>query len=328
MKRSLLLGTMVLFLGGCQPRHAPEERYYLVAANVKLPYWQTVQAGLFKAAAQFKVKAEVSGPDTYDPPAQQKEFQRVMKLKPAGILVSPADPKLLRPDIDAAIDQGIPVITIDSDAPGSKRLTFIGTNNFEAGVMGGKVAAEHLKGKGNVVVYTIPGQANMEERLRGYQSVFSGHPGIKIVETVNIKGDVRVAFDRTMEMLEKSKTLPDAFVCMGAVACKGVAEVLDRKQVKGKVVVAMDTEEETLEWVQKGLIQATIAQKPFTMGYYGLKALDDLHHHKPQPLVANWADEPYALMPTLIDTGATLVTTSNLSMFQKPKEFGTVEADQ
>lgn len=328
MKRSILLSAMVLLLGGCQRRHAPEEKYYLVAANVKLPYWRTVQAGFFQAAAQFKVKAETAGPDIYDPEAQQKEFQRIVKLKPTGILVSPADPKLLQPDIDAAIEQGIPVLTIDSDAPGSKRLTFVGTNNFEAGVIGGKVAAEHLKGKGNVVVYTILGQANMEERLRGYQSVFRGHPGIQIVETVNIKGDVRIAFDRTMEILEKSKTPPDGFVSMGAVAGKAVAEVLDRKQLQGKVVVAMDTDEETLEWIQKGLIQATIAQKPFTMGYYGLKVVDDLHHHKPQPLVANWAQEPFALMPTFIDTGATLVTTSNLSMFQKPKEFGTVEAEQ
>ena len=331
MSRTFMGAVVVvlgLTLGGCQPRHAPEEKYYLVAGNVKLPYWQTAQSGLFKAAAQFKVKAEMAGPDTYNPQEQQKEFQRVMKLKPSGILVSPEDPNLLKADIDAALEQGIPVITMDSDAPGSKRPTFIGTNNYEAGVMGAKVAAEQLKGKGSVVVYTIPGQANLEERLRGYKEVFENHPGIKIVETVNVRGDVRLAFDRTVEIVEKSKTPPDGFVCLEAVACKGVVEVLDRKQLKGKVVVAMDTDEETLEWIHKGVIQATIAQKPFTMAFYGLKALDDLHHHKPKPLVANWGQEPFALIPTFLDTGATLVNKSNLGMFQKPQEFATVEADQ
>lgn len=331
MSRTLAVGIVVVVggtLGGCGQRHAPEEKYYLVAGNVKLPYWQKAQEGLFKAAAQFKVKAEMAGPDTYNPQEQQKEFQRVTKLKPSGILVSPEDPQLLKADIDAALDQGIPVITIDSDAPGSKRLTFIGTNNYEAGVMGAKVAAEQLKGKGNVVVYTIPGQANLEERLRGYRQVFDDHPGIKIVETVNVRGDVRLAFDRTMEIVEKSKTPLDGFVCLEAVGCKGVAEVVDRKQLKGKVVVAMDTDDETLDWVQKGVIQATIAQKPYTMALYGLKALDDLHHHKPKPLVANWAQESNALVPTFVDTGITLVTKSNLAMFQKPQEFATVEADQ
>jgi ribose transport system substrate-binding protein len=326
--RGVALSALALVLTGCQQRHSPEEKYYLVASNIKLPYWKAAAAGLYRAGDQLKVKAEVAGPDTYDPPAQQKEFQRVAALKPAGILVSPADPSLLKADIDAALAQGIPVITMDSDAPGSKRLTFIGTNNFEAGVMGGRVAAEALKGKGSVVVYTISGQANLEERLRGYQSVFSQHPGIKIVETVNVRGDVRLAFDRTMEIVKTGKPAADGFVCMEAVACNGVAEVLDREGVKGKVVVAMDTDAETLEWVEKGLIAATIAQKPFTMAFYGLKALDDLHHHKPTPLTAEWDREPLALLPTFIDTGITLVNKSNLAGFRNPKEFKTIEEGQ
>jgi ribose transport system substrate-binding protein len=317
-----------LALAGCQQRHSPDEKYYLISTNVKVPYWQTAQAGLFKAAGQLKVKAEMAGPDTYDPQGEKKEFQRILKLKPSGILVSAADPALLKEDIDAAVAQGIPVVTMDSDEPGSRRLSFIGTNNFEAGVTGGKLAAQLLKGKGNVALYTIPGQPNLEERLRGYQSVFSQHPGIKIVETINVKGDPRMAFDRTMELVEKSKTPIDGFVCLEAEGCQGVAEVLDRKQQKGKVVVAMDTEPETLEWVEKGVIQATIAQKPFTMAFYGLKVLDDLHHHKPNPLAANWASEPFALVPTFIDTGTTLVDKSNVATFKTPKEFATIEEGQ
>jgi len=54
-----------------------------------------------------------------------------------------------------------------------------------------------------------------------------------------------------------------------------VAEVLSRKYVKNKLVVAMDTDPLTLEWIQKGVIAATVAQKPYTMAFYGLKNLDD-----------------------------------------------------
>ncbi len=64
-------------------------------------------------------------------------------------------------------------------------------------------------------------------------------------------------------------------MCLEALAGKEVADVLDRNKVSGKTVVAMDTDEDTLKWIQKGVIAATIAQKPFTMAYYGVKMLDE-----------------------------------------------------
>ena len=61
------------------------------------------------------------------------------------------------------------MITMDSDAPASKRLFFIGTNNYQVGITGGQRLAQELKGKGNVVVFTMPDQHNMQDRLRGYR---------------------------------------------------------------------------------------------------------------------------------------------------------------
>ena len=202
-------------LMGCS-RHDNNERYILITVNSKLPYWQTAAAGLAKSAAQYGVKAEMRGPDTYDPQAQVKEFRDAVAIKPAGILVSVADTALMQLAINDAIDAGIPVITIDSDAPASKRLYFVGTNNLQAGRLGGQRVLEKLHGKGNVVFYTMP-QTNMDERLKGYKDVFADHPGIKIVEVFNIKGDAGNAFDRTQHWLtEKGVEHIDAFVCLEA----------------------------------------------------------------------------------------------------------------
>ena len=110
--------------------------------------------------------------------------------------MSVADAGIMKPEINAAMNAGIPVITIDSDAPDSQRLYFIGTNNLEAGRLGGARVVDKLHGKGNVVFYTMP-QTNMEQRLKGYKDVFADHEGIKIVEVFNIKGDSGNAFDRT-----------------------------------------------------------------------------------------------------------------------------------
>src|SRR5499427_5692858 len=274
----VLVGGTVSLLVGCS-RHDNNERYILVTVLSKLPYWQTAAAGLNKAGAQYGVKTDVRGPDTYDPQAEVKEFQDAVALKPAGILVSVADSALMQPAINSAIEAGVPVITVDADAPASKRLYFIGTNNLQAGRMGGQRVLDKLHGKGNVVFYTMP-QTNLDERLKGYKDVFADHPGIKVVEVFNIKGDAGNAFDRTQHWLtEKGVDHIDAFVCLEASSGKDVAEAIRRNNATDRLIVAMDTDQATLDLVKSGLIDATIAQKPYTMAFYGLKQLDDIHHY-------------------------------------------------
>jgi ribose transport system substrate-binding protein len=310
---------MVPILGCGGSQHSAEEKYYLIATNIQVPYWKSASAGLAKGAIQMHVRTEFAGPDTFDPKAEQEAFRKAVAAKPMGILISPADPELLKADIDQAVAQGIPVITIDSDAPSSKRLLFIGTDNFKAGQMGGNVLAKQLKGKGNVVVFTMPQQANLKERMRGYEDALSGHPGIKITEVVDIKGDARIAFDKTMEILKAGASKVDAFACLEAVACPEVADVLERNKTD-KIVIAMDTDPRTLDGIQKGRISATIGQKPYTMAYYGLKMVDDMFHNKLAPLDSNWAQDAFSPIPTFVDTGATLIDKSNVDSFLKARD--------
>ena len=172
----LIFCALLVVLTSCGSAHDQDEKYFLVSTNVKIPYWQAGSAGLFQAAAQLKVRSEFAGPDTYDPKAEQKAFQQAVQSKPTGILVSVADPSLLKDDIDQAVAAGIPVITVDSDAPASKRLLFVGTDNYHAGQIGGQRLAKEMNGKGNVVIFTIPEQANLKERLRGYRDALEASP--------------------------------------------------------------------------------------------------------------------------------------------------------
>jgi len=309
----IIFGMLLLVLVSCGSAHDADEKYYLISANVKIPYWQAGSAGLFQAATQLKVRSVFAGPDTYDPKGEQQALQQAVQSKATGILISVADPALLKDDIDKAIAAGIPVITVDSDAPASKRLLFIGTNNYRAGQIGGERLAKELNGKGNVVVFTIPEQANLKERLRGYRDALEATPGIKITRVVDMKGDSRVAFDSATEVLgNDKKEHTDAFVCLEALAGKEVATVLSQHGAKDKVVIAMDTDDDTLSWIQKGLIAATISQKPYTMSYVGLKMLDDLYHHKLSTLSNDWSKDSFSPIPAFVDTGSALIDKTNV----------------
>ena len=311
---SLWLAGVLVLLPSCGTGHSGET-YILISTNIKVPYWQSASAGLGQAASHLGVGAAFQGPDAYDAAAERDTLENAIQKKPSGIMISVADPTPLKDSIDRAIAAGIPVITIDSDAPNSKRLFFIGTNNYQAGLTGGKRLVQEMKGKGSVVVYTMPSQSNLNERLHGYKDAIEGSQ-IKLTHIIDIKGDPRIAFDSTNQFLANDKKEHiDGFVCLEALSGKEVAGVLANYNIKGRAIIAMDTDPDTLQWIQKGVIAATISQKPYTMAYVGLMMLDNLHHQPPKALDADWAHDTFAPLPAFVDTGSALVDKTNVDSF-------------
>ena len=305
----------VIGLASCQtPYHEQQERYVFVASNVNLPYWQEAQAGLTDAAKQLGVKSELTGPEKFDPQEQLRAFQKVVESKPAGIMISVTRPELFQDAINAAIAQGTPVITVDSDAPNSKRVMFVGTDNFRAGGESAKRMADILKGQGQVVIITIPGQLNVDERLRGVNETLKKYPGIKIVQAIDDKGDPRVANDNIAALL-KAKAKIDGIISLEASGGSGAAEALHRLDVKIPIV-GFDKDPETLDWIDRDGITATVTQKPYVMAYYALKFADDLHHNAVHDF-KDWRTAPAPPMPTFVDTGTAVVDKSNAKVFRE-----------
>src|SRR3984893_12545836 len=192
---SAALAILSVLILSCGSAHDSDEYFVLVSANLQVPYWKAAGAGFSSGAAQMKVRSDFSAPQTYDPKAERDALDQAVQKKATGILLAVTDPALLKDSIDKAVAAGVPIITIDSDAPASKRLFFIGTNNYQAGFTGGQRLAQELKGKGNVVIFTMPSQANMQERQRGYKDALDRSPNIKIIRVVDIQGDPRITFD-------------------------------------------------------------------------------------------------------------------------------------
>ncbi|HEV2417153.1 MAG TPA: substrate-binding domain-containing protein [Terriglobia bacterium] len=309
-----LLGMSLLSSCGA-PYHQQTERYVLVAANIQLPYWAEAAAGFKDVAREYGVQAEVAGPHSYDPKQELEAFNKAVASRPSGILLSPAQPQAFDDAISTAVQEGIPVVTIDSDAPASRRLLFIGTNNEEAGSEGGRRMAEALHGEGNVVIISIPGQLNQEERLHGAEQALRAFPRIKVVAQINDQGKTEVADDEISKLIGNKQKI-DGILCLEASGGPGAAEVMYRLDLIGKIkIVAFDESPETLDWISRKAIVGTIAQKPYTMSYYGLTFLDDLHHNALH-LFKDWRTAPVNPLPARVDTGSAWIDSTNLAAFK------------
>ncbi|HEV2491562.1 MAG TPA: substrate-binding domain-containing protein [Terriglobia bacterium] len=311
----VILLSLALIESCAKPVHEKDERYVFVATNVSLPYWQEAKAGFMESAQVLGVKAEFTGPTGYAPDDELKAFQTAAQSRPAGIVVSPARPDTFKDAINGALKDGIPVVCVDSDSPDSGRILFIGTDNYRAGLESGELIARVLHQHGRVVLLTIPGQFNLDERLRGVQDALKQYPFISFNKVYNDQGDPQAAAREVSEVLQNKDNV-QGILCLEASGGPGAAQALAHFEMQGKIpVVAMDTNRETLDGISKGVIAATLAQKPYTMSFYGLRFLDDLHHNSVHEF-KDWRTAPASPLPAFLDTGTAVIDARNVDEFR------------
>jgi ribose transport system substrate-binding protein len=108
-----------------------------------------------------------------------------------------------------------------------------------------------------------------------------------------------------------------AFGCVDAAGGEGCAVAVKEANKVGKVkIIAMDRNETTLEFIEQGVIEASIAQRTYTMAYMGLQLLYDLAHNNMQ-LVSNWKDAKIIPLPRSVDTGTIIIDKTNVRAFRR-----------
>jgi ribose transport system substrate-binding protein len=318
--RARLAFVSILVLAGlivscARPYHDAGERYVFVATNINLPYWQEAQAGFLDAAKALGVRAELVGPPAYAPNAELVQFRKVIDDQPSGICLSAARPEIFQADIDKAVNAGIPVICVDADVPASKRLMYIGTDNIKAGRESLEQMAGLVHNSGNIAVITIPGQRNLDDRVAGVAATLQNFPLIKLTKVMDDKGDAKSAQDQVADLI-RTKEKIDGIICLEAAGGSGAAAAVHDSNMEGKLpIVAFDSDAETLGWIEKGVISATVTQKPYVMSFYGLKFLDDVHHNAVRRF-KDWRAQLAAPMPNSVDTGTIVVDKTNLKDYR------------
>jgi ribose/xylose/arabinose/galactoside ABC-type transport system permease subunit/ABC-type sugar transport system substrate-binding protein len=294
-----------------------DQRYVMISAVTGGPYWIDSKAGLYDKAKELGVKAVFTGPPTVDANAQIDAVNRAIAQKVDGIImVAVAD--AVTPAIDEAIEAGIPVVCADADAPSSKRYSFIGTGNYNAGYQGGEQLAKLLAGQGEVALMYIPGWDNLIQRIQGYKDALGKYPGIKIVKIGNDKGSQTEAEKECRAILQAYPNLA-GFGCVAAIGGQGAAVAVKQAGKAGRVkIVAMDRDEATLQFIQEGVIDASIAQRTYMMAYLALQMLYDLRNGRIK-FTDDWRKVHVNPLPPLVDTGTFVVDKSNVAYFRRNK---------
>ena len=136
------------------------------------------------------------------------------------------------------------------------------------------------------------------------------------MNVIDIQSDPRAAFDKAQELMALSGAQKiDAFIALESQSGKPVSDAVQRGGGKDRVVLAWDLNQDTLDAVKAGAIDATVVQKPYTMGFVGLKALDEIFHNPPKKLAWDSKSEMDAVFPEFVDTGTSLVDKSNVDAY-------------
>ncbi len=291
-----------------------DQLYVEVSALGNLDYFYDHKLGMKLAGEALGVKTEYVGPAEYDIPAMITAFEQAMARKGIkGIVVVGFEPAL-NPIINKAIDKGIPVVTVDADLPDSKRVAFVGTGNYQAGVEGGNKLAELIGGKGKVALMTKVGQSNLEERIQGYQDALAKYPGIQIVQKVDTQSDAVIAAQVATAVLRKNSDLA-GIGCVEAAGGQGAATAVKEAGLAGKVkIVSMDRGNDVLEQIGNGVISASIAQRTALMPYYAVQILYSIANQK-VPITSDNVKAGVSTVPSYVDTGVIIVDKSNYKYF-------------
>ena len=307
--------VLALLVSACATPSAPAP----VAKPVKIavigksvhPYWSNVEKGTMAAAKDLGVEAVFFVPPKEDVVAQIQTMETYIAQGYTGIAVAPSDPNALEPVMKKAADAGIFVTTLDTPPiEGSVSLVYIGTDNFSAGKTAGETMAGLIEG-GKVGIGRGSDTAlNALQRTDGFLEGIAG-TAIESLEPVNDKEDAATALQLANSVLSANPDLAGAF---GVYAYNGPAWVTAIKEA-GKVgeikLVCFDATTDIINGIKEGVIDATVAQREFDMGYKSVQIIKLMAEKGVDAALSEMG-----AVDGIIDTGVDVITPASLKDYE------------
>lgn len=266
--------SLLLLATGCSKQaettaggSAPAKKLRLAfVTNNSSSFWTIARAGTADAAKELgNIDVDFRIPSSGSASEQQQILDDLLAKGVDGIAVSPIDPANQTAFLDKVASQTL-LVCHDSDAPASKRVCYIGTDNTAAGVDAGKLIKEALPNGGKIMLFvgTLDAQ-NAQERYAGIKQELAGS-GVEIIDVRTDQTDRVRAQTNVEDTLVK---YPDVAALVGLWSYNGPA-IVNAVRGSGKVgavkIICFDEEADTLAGVADGSIYGTVVQQPYEFG--------------------------------------------------------------
>ena len=218
-------------------------------------------------------------PPSEDGQVQAQRIAQAVNEGASAVLVSCSDAGKVTGAINDAVTRGVPVMTFDSDAPGSSRFAFYGVDDVKTGEMVMKELAAQMHEKGSVAILAGNQNApNLRKRVDGVKQEAAKYPGIKIVDTFY---HIETPQDAAAEVVRAQNAYPQiqgwAMVGGWPLFTPTLLTDLDPKRIK---IVAVDALPAELAYVEKGLAPVLLAQPTYLWGYVSVQRIVEKVHLK------------------------------------------------
>jgi ribose transport system substrate-binding protein len=290
-----------------------------MVVNVAADYWKAGQVGFQKGCAVLGIAGDRC---TYFAPPngklteQSSELETLRSQGVTGYSISAIDPTSAAGTIHTDVSHGTDVLAVDSPLPGTDAAAlYLGTPNYTAGMQAGIAMKQVLGGKGKVAI--LVGSltaANATQRIQGFQDALKG-TGITIAQKVNDNLSASTATSDAETILANN---PDVNGLYGVYSYDGPA-LAQAVKAAGRTssvrIVSDDSDAQTLQFIQSGVISGTVVQMPYQQGYTGtfiLAAEKVLGRDATMAIVKPYLESD----GSTLSSGVGLVTKSDLSDYQ------------
>lgn len=298
----IVVGISMFVIIRMDNQETKKKQVYLVvkAMGENTDFWSNVINGAEVAAKELGVHVIIKGTDKEIMIDEQINIMyEIIKERPEAIAIAANDYFDLNEVCEKAVEQGITLVTVDSDVNMSTEHSFVATNNKEAAKIIGNELASLMNETGEVAIVShVKGVFTAFEREEGFKKGLQDFENIHILEKIYYANNSqKTAYKSVINIVE---TYPDltAVFATNEVTLLGVARAIKDLGLEEEIiVVGFDMNREIATMIEEEIIDGTMVQKPFNMGYTAIKeALEVLEGKEVEK----------------VDTGVVLINRNNM----------------
>ncbi|MEM1505614.1 sugar ABC transporter substrate-binding protein [Domibacillus sp. 8LH] len=271
--------SLSLLLAGCGEENSAtssqgnggSEKISVILKASNEEYWKIAERGALDAGEKYGIDVKVMAPASETQVDQQiSMIQDQFTSGTSALVLAPSQPTTVLNALGQYKDSDTPVIFLDSDAEYANKVSFVGTENFSAGKMGGEFLADKLsKGDKVAIIRGQLGSTTHDERTNGAEEALE-EAGLKVATVQAADSDKDKALTVMQNILQSNPDIKAVFATSEPMALGALRAVESKKD--DILVVGFDGTTEGLNSIQADGLTAEVAQDPYQMGYLSVEA--------------------------------------------------------